>query len=145
MNGLFPYLLGVLSALMHYRTCQVSIKTDDGLNIKEDLTVFSVALGKIIGGGIPIAPKAIPYDGLFDVSGVRRIKKLKLPGRLLGLMKGKILDFPETFSLQANSVVFSSPGMFVNVDGEILEMEKAEVSILPGALRIHRPAGDGEA
>ena len=69
----------------------------------------------------------------------------KLPGRLLGLMKGKILDFPETFSLQAKSVVFSSPGMFVNVDGEILEMEKAEVSILPGALRIHRPAGDGEA
>ncbi|MBR4500860.1 MAG: diacylglycerol kinase family lipid kinase [Clostridia bacterium] len=145
MNGLFPYLLGVLSALIHYRTYRVSLKTDSGLNSEEDLTVFSVALGKIIGGGIPIAPEAVPYDGLFDVSGIRRIKKSKLPGRLLGLMRGKILAFPETFSLRAKSVVFSAPDMFVNVDGEIIGMEKAEVSILPGALRIHRPAGDGEA
>ncbi|MBR6705821.1 MAG: diacylglycerol kinase family lipid kinase [Clostridia bacterium] len=145
MNGLLPYLLGVLSALIHYKTYRVTLKTDSGTELEEELTVFSVALGKIIGGGIPIAPKAIPYDGLFDVSGVRRIKKSKLPLRLLGLMKGKILDFPETFSLRAKSVVFRAPGMFVNVDGEILEMEKAEVSILPGALRIHRPAGDEEA
>ncbi len=145
MNGLFPYLLGVLSALAHYRTYPVSIKTDTGLESEEDLTVFSVALGKIIGGGIPIAPEAVPYDGLFDVSGIRKIQKTKLPVRLLGLMRGKILSFPETFSLRAKSVVFSAPDMFVNVDGEIIEMEKAEVSILPGALRIHRPPGDGEA
>ncbi len=144
MNGLLPYLLGVLSALMHYHTYRVSLKTDESPENSEELTVFSVALGKIIGGGIPIAPEAIPYDGLFDVAGVRKIRKRSLPARLVGLMKGKILTFPETFSLRASSVVFSAPGMYVNVDGEILAMDRAEVRILPGALLVHRPRLDHE-
>ena len=144
MNGLFPYMLGVLSAIAHYRTYRVAIETDSGLIMEEDLTVFSVALGRIIGGGIPIAPEAVPYDGLFDVSGIKRIGRARLPVRLLGLMRGKILDFPETFAVKAKTVVFSSPDMLVNIDGEIVAMEKAEVRILPGALKIHRPAGIGE-
>ncbi len=144
LHGLLPYLLGVLSAIVHYHTYTVTHKTDSGTETTEDLTVFSVALGRIIGGGIPIAPKAVPYDGLFDVAGVRRIAPLRLPARLAGLMGGRILSFPETFYLRGEKVVFSAPGMHVNVDGEILPMDRAEVMILPGALMIRRPAGENE-
>ncbi len=143
-HGLLPYLIGVISALIHYHTYPVSFKTDSGTVSTEDLTVYSVALGRIIGGGIPIAPEADPVDGLFDVSGIRSIRPIRLPARLIGLLGGKILTFPETFRSRAAYVEFSSPGMYVNVDGEVLPMDRAEVKILPGALLIHRPAFSGE-
>ena len=144
LHGLLPYLLGVISAIAHYHTYPVSYKTDVRMEGSEEITVFSAALGKMIGGGIPIAPEADPRDGLLEVAVIRRIPSLRLPLRLASLMRGRILGFPETVYERARTVSFSSPGMFVNVDGEILPMDKAEVSVLPGALLVHRPALKGE-
>jgi len=46
--------------------------------------------------------------------------------------------FPETKFYRASQVSFSSPGMRLNIDGEIISVPQAQVKILPGALLVHR-------
>lgn len=138
VRGILPYLYGVLRTLFRFRSVPVTWSADGGEPVETDIFVVAAGNGGIIGGGIPIAPEARADDGLLDVVIVGRIPRRKLPARLVGLMKGKILEFPETTWLRARSVRFSIPGGRINVDGEIPEMKEAEVRILPGALRIHR-------
>ena len=137
-RGLLPYLAGVICALFRFRPIPVTFRIDDGPEEKQDLFVIAAANGGIIGGGIVIAPDARADDGLLDIIIVDKIKWYQLPLRLVGLLQGKILSFPETRFVRAKKLSFSSPGMRLNVDGEIVSADTARVEILPGALKIHR-------
>lgn len=137
-RGLLPYLWGVLCALFRFRPIHAHIQIDDQPAFEKDVFVVGAANGGIIGGGIVIAPDAKADDGLMDIIIVDSIKWYKLPARLIGLLRGNILKFPETHFSQATKITFSAPDMRLNVDGEIITAEKAEAEILPGALLIHR-------
>ena len=137
-RGLLPYLFGVLRALFTFRPIPVTYKIDDQEAEKKDVFVIAAANGGIIGGGIVIAPDARVDDGLLDIVIVDRIKWYKLPLRLIGLLRGNILRFPETHFLRAKEIRFSAPDMRLNVDGEIVSAQAAQAKVLPGALKIHR-------
>lgn len=137
-RGLLPYLCGVLQTLFRFRAFPLRYTLEDGKTVNQDAFVIGVANGGVIGGGIAIAPDARADDGLLDVVIVDNIKKRHLPARLVGLMKGKILTFPETHFARVQSLSFSSPGMRLNADGEIVSVDSVEARILPGALLIHR-------
>lgn len=137
-KGLLPYLLGVLRALFTFRPIHVKLQIDDQPPEERDVFVVAAANGGIIGGGIVIAPDARVDDGLLDIVVVDRIKWYKLPLRLVGLLKGKILTFPETHFIRGKTLTFSAPGMRLNVDGEIVSLSEARVSVMPGAINILR-------
>ena len=138
VRGLLPYLHGVVQTLFRFKSIPITYAVDGQPPITKDAFVVAVANGGIIGGGIPVAPEAKADDGLFDVVIVGAVKKKDLLTRLLGLMRGKILTFPETTFVHASSVAFSAPDMRVNIDGEIVTEARAKVRILPGALWAHR-------
>lgn len=77
-------------------------------------------------------------DGLLDVVIVDDVKKRNLPARLIGLLQGKILSFPETHFVRVKSISFSTSAMRLNADGEIVSVDSVQARILPGALLIHR-------
>ena len=137
-RGLLPYLYGVLQTLFRFRAVPITFSIDGGEMITRDAFVMAVGNGGIIGGGIPIAPEAKADDGLFDVVIVGKISKRKLPARLIGLMRGKIMTFPETEFYRASFVVFSAPRMRVNIDGEIVPETQAIARVLPDMLWVHR-------
>ena len=137
-RGLLPYLWGVMQALFRFRAIELTYALEDGETITQKAFVIGVANGGIIGGGIIIAPDAQVDDGLLDVVIVDDIKARNLPARLIGLLQGKILTFPETHFVRAKSLSFSAPDMRLNADGEILSVNSVQARILPGALLIHR-------
>ncbi len=138
VRGILPYFYGVLRTAVRFHSIPVTYSADGAAPVTVDAFVVGVANGGVIGGGIVIAPGAKADDGLLDVVIVEKIPGRKLLSRLIGLMKGKILTFPETRHIQAASIEFSSPGQRLNVDGEIIPAPSASVRILPGALMIHR-------
>ncbi len=138
VRGLLPYLYGVLCTLFRFRSVPLTWSADGSEPVTTDAFVVGAGNGGVIGGGIMIAPEAAADDGLLDVVIVGRIPRRKLPARLAGLMKGKILTFPETTWFRAAEVSFSVPGGRVNVDGEILDMPEVRARILPGALLVRR-------
>lgn len=137
-RGILPYLYGVLMTLFRFHSISLTYSIDGGEKVTLDAFVLSAANGGKIGGGIPIAPQAKVDDGKLDVTIVGKVKKTKLIGRLIGLMRGKILDFPETQYCRAKSVTFTVPEMRVNIDGEIVREKTVTARVLPGALMIHR-------
>ena len=137
-RGIIPYLYGVIMTLFRFHPIPLTYAVNDGESVTMDAFVVSAANGGKIGGGIPIAPQAKIDDGKLDVTILGKIKKTRLIFRLVGLLQGKILDFPETKYCRATSVTFSVPDMRVNIDGEIVREKTVTVRVLPGALMIHR-------
>ena len=137
-RGVLPYLYGVIRTLFHFRSVPITYAVDGSEPVTRDAFVVGAANGGVIGGGIPIAPDARADDGLLDVVVVDAIAPRHVPARLVGLMRGKILSFPETHFCRGKTVSFSAPGMRVNVDGEILDEKQVNARILPGALLVHR-------
>ena len=136
-RGLTPYLLGLLKAIAHYRAVRLKI-TIDGKTEEGKYLICSVANGQFFGGGIPICPAANPADGKLDVVLVRDVPRWKIPFYLPGLMMGKVLRFRIARHLTAESVIIEGAHLRVNADGEIFPMDRAEFSVLKGALRLFR-------
>ncbi|MBR3018024.1 MAG: diacylglycerol kinase family lipid kinase [Clostridia bacterium] len=137
-RGLLPYLYGVIRTLFRFRSISVTYSIDGKPAVTQEAFVIAVANGGMIGGGIPIAPEARVDDGMLDFLIVGKIQKRNLLPRLAGLMRGKILVFPETTFVRASSVVFSSPKTRVNIDGEIVNETQVIARILPNVLWVHR-------
>ena len=136
-RGLLPYLYGVLKTLRHFRSIRLTYAADGGEEKTLDAFVVAVANGNRFGGGITIAPDATADDGKLDLVVVGDIQRKHLMNRLVGLLKGDILSFPETTFARVSTVSFSRPDMRLNVDGEISDEIRADARILPGALLIH--------
>lgn len=138
VHGFLPYLYGVLQTMYRFRSIDLAYTLEDGQEISRKAFVMAAANGGYIGGGIRIAPEARVDDGLLDVVVVGDVKKRHLPRRLAGLLRGKILTFPETEFHRVKCLSFSAPKMRLNIDGEVITTQRADVRILPGALQIHR-------
>lgn len=139
VKGILPYLHGVIQTILHYRDTVLRLQLDDGEITERKLLVLAVANGRYIGGGIPIAPEAVPDDGKLDVLTVGGMSKARMFSVLPGLLQGKIQTFPETIHSYARKVHVWSRGLRVNIDGEILTMDEAEIEIKPASLLVCRP------
>lgn len=136
VRGLLPYMIGLIRAIFHYQPVHVRC-TADGATWEDDVLVCSVANGRYIGGGIPICPAAEPDDGLLDLVVVENVPRHRIPRFLPGLMMGKVLGFGITRHVRCRKVEILSPGMRLNVDGEIFPMDQARFTILPGTLMLY--------
>ncbi len=136
MRGLLPYLLGLIGAIFGNKPIRISVARDGGEPKEETVLICSIANGRFIGGGIPICPAADPGDGLFDLVTVAHVPRWKIPFYLPGLMGAKILKFGITHHETVKSVVIRSEGMRVQIDGEIVSMDEAEIRVQAGALRV---------
>ncbi|MCH5285788.1 MAG: diacylglycerol kinase family lipid kinase [Christensenellaceae bacterium] len=133
VRGIWPYLIGVIRAIFRYRPVHVSW-TVDGEAGEQDVLLCAVANGRYIGGGIPICLEAAPDDGLLDLVLVENKPRWMIPFYLPGLLMGRVLRFPFTKHQRCREVTMSSPGMHLNVDGEVQQVDQVRFSVLPGRL-----------
>jgi diacylglycerol kinase (ATP) len=132
---------GVLPNLEGYTT---SLAYDDGEH--EEIMALNVILanGRTCAGGLKVAPTADLEDGLIDVVIVRYTSLLDLAAVAALLVAGSYLDSQDVFLRRARRVsIHSRPGMWFNVDGELLTKEPATFTVVPGALRVLAGPGYG--
>ena len=134
------YRKAVLSVLERYKPFEAELSIDGGPFRRERLTIVEIANGQYIGGGMRVAPRAKEQDGLFDVVLVRTVPRGLIPLLLPLFMLGLHAGLPVTRMCRARSVVLRAPGMTVNIDGRLVQMDEAHYRIMPGALRMMRPA-----
>lgn len=137
-KGLLPYLLGLISALRLYTPVEARI-TVEGRTFTQRLTIFEVANGRYFGGGMKVSPLSDPSDGLFDIVYVDAVSRSKIIRLLPMFVTGKFLSLPITHHLRAEEVVIESPGMTIELDGELVAVDRAHYKIVPGGLRIACP------
>lgn len=135
-KGIVPYLIGLVKGIFHYRPVHVRV-TVDGQVEDKDALICAVANGRFIGGGIPICPVAEITDGKLNMVMVDHKPRWMIPFYLPGLMLGRVLKFRITDHVLCERVEIESPGMRLQADGEIMSMDRADVSIQKGRLLLY--------
>lgn len=96
-----------------------------------------VANGRTAGGGLAVASPANPEDGLLDVVIVHAGSMLEMAGVAARVLAGDYLNSDLVTHRRARRVTIEShPGMWFNVDGELIGNEPARFTIAPAALQV---------
>ena len=138
--GPLAYLRGAAAALSELRAYRTTLAFDNSESLMLDLYNVVVANGRYVAGGTMIAPEASIDDGLLDIVLIpkRPATELALLGAQVA-MGTHLSSDTIVFRRAANLTVNSKPGMWFNVDGELVGNEPARFEILPRALRFIAP------
>jgi len=138
--GPLAYLRGAAAALSELRAYRTTLALDNSESLTLDLYNVVVANGRYVAGGTLIAPEASIDDGLLDIVLIpqRSAPELALLAAQVALgthLTSEAIVFRRAAQLTVNS----KPGMWFNVDGELVGNEPARFEILPRALRFIAP------
>ena len=138
--GPLAYLRGAAAALSELRAYRTTLAFDNSESLTLDLYNAVVANGRYVGGGTLIAPEASIDDGLLDIVLIPQRSAAELALLAAQVAMGTHLTSDAiVFRRAANLTVNSKPGMWFNVDGELVGNEPARFEILPRALRFIAP------
>ena len=134
--GPLAYLRSAAAAFSELRGYATRVALDDAEALELDLYNVVVANGRYVAGGIPIAPEAGLTDGLLDIVLIPERGPAELAILAAQILVGKHLSSDAIIFRRAKKIAISSrPGMWFNVDGELIGNEPATFELLPGALR----------
>ncbi len=136
----FLYTIGVLQGLFHNRYISAKVKIDNQ-TFNLPLYTMNIANGCYSGGGIKQNPNAIPYDGLFDMMLVGKIKQLDILKTLPNIFNGKITESKVVQFYQAQKVeVTTDKPIHIETDGiSLAKTTSCSIHILPNALQMIVP------
>ena len=138
--GPLAYLRSAAAALPELRAYQTTLAFDNTESLMLDLYNVVVANGRYVAGGTLIAPEASVDDGLLDIILIQKRSAPELALLAGAVALGTHLSSDAiVFRRAAKLTVNSKPGMWFNVDGELVGNEPARFEILPRALRFAVP------
>ncbi len=138
--GPLSYLRSAAAALPELRAYRTTLALDNTESLMLDLYNVVVANGRYVAAGTLIAPEAVIDDGLLDIVLIPQRSGPELALLAAQVAMGTHLSSDAiVFRRAANVTVNSKPGMWFNVDGELVGNEPARFEILPRALRFIAP------
>ena len=135
-SGKALYMWNLLRSLLAYRHTQVEVVID-GKRFSNKVFTISLGIGRYSGGGMMQTPAAIPDDGLFDVTIIKKMRKGEVIRNLKLLYNGHILDHPKILGFTGKNILIDSdPLIHLEVDGESMGHSPFEFQILPRSINI---------
>jgi YegS/Rv2252/BmrU family lipid kinase len=123
---------------MHGRTTRGKHGEDEALSALQHEGVFSmlvVANGQFFGGGMRVAPRAVPGDGLFDVQ-ISHGPRGESVKAMQKMFKGEHIPSPYIKEYLAATVVVGAgkDPILIEADGEVVGHTPATFDIVPDAI-----------
>jgi diacylglycerol kinase (ATP) len=133
--GRARYAAAIVASVPGFRRVSTTVTVDGG-SVTERLCNVVIANGQFFGGGLKVAPRALPTDGRFNVQswGGRPIDVLLAQPQL---RRGEHLRRDDVREWQSAHVsVDAESPLRVEADGEVLGRTPASFDVLPGALKL---------
>jgi YegS/Rv2252/BmrU family lipid kinase len=135
-GGKLIYFYNLLTSLLSYNNTKAEIIID-GEKINADVFSINVGNGRYCGGGMRQTPRALPDDGLLDVTIIKGMGKFEIIRNLKILYDGTILQHPKIDGYKCKNIKVSSESvMYAEADGESLGQTPAEFNIIPASINI---------
>jgi diacylglycerol kinase (ATP) len=139
-HGRLRYYIAMLTELSQLRMLPFRMVLDGTKEIDADITLAAFGNTRSYGGGLLICPNADPTDGLLDITMAHSASRTKLVRLFPTVMKGTHVDLDEVSTARAKSIHVECPDINVYADGDFACPLPAEISAVPAALQILRPA-----
>ncbi len=139
-HGRMRYNLAILAELSQLRPIPFRLAFADGEEIVTDLTLAAFGNTRSYGGGMLICPEADHTDGQLDITMVHATSRTRLVRLFPTVFKGTHTKLDRVTTARATSVSVDSPGINAYADGEYACPLPVQVSVVPAALKILRPA-----
>ncbi len=138
-TGLSAYMHGLIAAIKDYRPMRARVSIDDGPFEDMQFAIISIGNGCYFGGGMKPVPNAIVDDGLFDLVIVKPVKKWMILPLITLFVSGKHVRSGLGRATRCKKVVIERKDTTFNLDGELIQMDRAEFEIIGGALNMRIP------
>ena len=123
-----------------FRGNDISVQADGGEWRAVNITNVAVGNGQYHGAGMHICPRAVPNDGLLDVTLIERLSLLEIARNIRILFNGQIYDHPKIHHSRVRKLAAKSRDRArIEIDGEALGHLPLEITALPAAIRMFVP------
>ncbi len=138
-QGPLKYQYHIFTTLLEYKPVMMKLKVD-GIPSFLDTFSMTVAIAKYNGGGMMQSPNAITDDGIFDITVIKKITRLKVITSVKKLYDGSFTRMPEVVCLKGKDIrVDALPLSYLEADGEALGHSPFRFEIQPRALQVIIP------
>lgn len=128
--GSLAYVGALIRLLFTYQLTNVSLTVDGKYHRYENVWFVTVSNQPFYGGGMKIAPKAKATDGIFDITVVHDLSRIKLLLVFVTVFFGAHTKFKEIAQHKgANIKVESDEIMLVHADGELIGQIPVQVEV----------------
>lgn len=135
-SGVKLYLWALLYSYVKYNTKRMKI-TVDGEGFDDLIFTCSIGIGKYNGGGMMQSPDAVPNNGQFNITMIRKIGIWGILTNLAGLYSGKyVTDHRVSATVGKHVQIKSQRNIPGEADGERLGQADYEIEILPLKLKV---------
>ncbi len=136
-GGSLTYLYFVFSSLFQYKFIEAVIEIDDKQVFKGEMFSMNVGICKYSGGGMMQVPAAVPDDGLFDVTLIKKTQKWMVIRFANKLYDGTLVNLPFISTFRGKLIRIRSVGkIYLEADGESLGHSPFIYEILPQSLKV---------
>ena len=146
-GGPVRYMLSTANCLLKFKCVHIKLEIDDQLVLEDEILSISVGNGKFNGGGMMMMPGAVPDDGLFDITVVRKVGMVKFIASISHIYDGTFVDIlKEVTTYRGKKIrITSIPAhqLLLETEGETLTNSPFDFEILPKAINMVVP-GEGE-
>lgn len=135
--GRLVYALFLLKKVFTYKTSTIDLSIDGKKHIFEQTWFVAVSNQPFYGGGMKIAPEAKPEDGLFDITVIHELSRLKLLLVFISVFWGKHVHFKEVKTFKGSVISIRSQDTFyVHADGEHIGFTPLSIHLQPRVLEV---------
>ena len=139
-HGRLRYYIAMLAELSQLRLLPFRMVLDGTQEIDADITLAAFGNTRSYGGGMLICPNANHADGLLDITMVHEASRTKLVRLFPTVIKGTHVNLDEVSTARAKTIHVECRGINMYADGDFACPLPAEISAVPAALQILRPA-----
>lgn len=136
-KGKWLYIFSTLRAVFKYHSTRVKVFVDNERVADQPIYSATIGIGKYNGGGMLQTPDAIPDDGLFDLTLIRKMSKFSVLLNFKSLYNGKIYNLPKVSLNRGKKIrIESNPEIAIEIDGEALGYSPFEFEMINKGIRI---------
>ena len=140
LGGRAAYVAGIFHSVFRYRSFPAEVDID-GVCFNRKTLLLAVANGCCYGGGMKIAPGADIRSGKFEVYHIDEAGPFRILHLFPKLMEGRHESIREVSHARGAGITITSRQKFpLNIDGEIMMVQRARFSIIPEGVRLIVPA-----
>jgi YegS/Rv2252/BmrU family lipid kinase len=140
LGGKLTFFYALTRVFLEWQNTEVTVGLDDGEERHGLMHDVVVANGAWHGGGMKLAPDALPDDGLFEVVLIGDVGKVDFLTTAPKIYKGRHVDHPKVEVVRSKRVeVDAGERLPIEVEGEQVVTTPALFEVVPGALRVRVP------